>query len=616
MLEPSPPLTNGYSGGDPCCPHSHKNLSDPPQATEETPNTVTNGEISETDEIAASIDDENEPLGHHHFLYDVHIEYSPGGHLSSLDSSQQCFRMKYLPYMVKRDVCSSNQSSEGTSSSHSSSGCLVGEDSFNSEMSTKPIDVTKLTCAFLGNSEYVPSQKLSRRRVVIEMISAKLSQSATFNVPISNRSNLHARSERTLSTRESHGSRDVDNSSLNSSSLDGSLYENHSANQNISNITEHNAAPTTSKKFVNYTILIKTAPGLDSHPAVIERRFSDFLLLNQGLKQLPHLANIVDKQVAFPKKVYMGNFSVSNIAERSIVFAKLLDVCLTNSEILWSAPFISFLLDKELSEAHRLSLCGDPEDVQALIETVYFIEKKIYFNRLMSSRLSKSSDSTRSLPEPSNNEPRDCYSPLLPTTRTPIQSSSSDETISAESTKSNDINSSPISTATRSSPIESVNDDSGDDISDKIPSALSQRVMVTFCILILTYYRGENYSDLTFAVRDFARLVTSQSFIESIVHTRHFATLRACMLFLMNINRGNVIDEDHRLWFKQRLEDIDGAYAEVEDGLNNVISSATSNHSPRGRKVVDRKVCRVTNGDLTSMLRERNFCSFKSDKSS
>lgn len=561
----------------------------------------------------------SEPLGYHHFLYDVNIEYNPGGNRSRLTDNKHCFKMKYLPYMIGRNIHNSNIN-ESISDNDIDNDCDPDSQTESDKQissatqfqDSRYVDVTKTTCAFLGNSEYVPNNQTKHRHVVLEMISAKLSQPAHYMTPNSSFTNLLDLTEDPeqptcsndrLPTETSNGSSTVIQSQISSS-----------------------APPISSKRFVNYTILIKTAPGLDRHPAVIDRRFSDFLQLYQGLKSHEAYAKIIDEYVAFPKKVYMGNFSLIKIAERSVEFTRLLSLCMTRSCLLWSVPFISFLIDKELKDAHRLSLFGDPDDVQALIETAYFIVKKLYIDAPR-----RSGDSTSSL-DSSNNSNHERYSPVLPNGRPLILQSPSNETISADSNLSNAsrlANSSGSNNELRtSSPNYSVCDTS-EDFSSLTPdranlSSLNQRILVTYCTLFVVYCRGNQYTELKRTVQEFNQLISSQEFIESLVNTRHYNSLRACLLFLMNLTRGNVIDESTRLWLKRRLEDIDGAHAELDDSIGSsrtqrTTDSGVSTDNSGARKYpngddVNKGTNRVTKKDLTSLLRDRNFCSFNDNK--
>lgn len=358
-----------------------------------------------------------EPLGTPYYLYDVNIEYSPGGRRSHMPSERHSFKLKCLPYMIvsSREEYGDNSSNfqqvkqkvRRKNSIASSDSNTFDEDQSYSHSPRTPmehplptIDVTKATCAFLGNSDYVPSTNFGPRRVVIEIISAKVSQAATLfpNVP---QSPGYTSLVSTLAEQESP----IRTPSGRLNSPNGLLLTPHQHNRHLGRLANNNniklitsspstpnrtpkhttsspihTPPSASKRFVNYTLLIKTVPGLDKNPAVIERRFSDFLLLYQGLKSQESTAKLVDQHVTFPKKVYLGNFSLTNIAERSIEFSRLLNLCVTNDHLLRSIPFITFLMDKELKEAHRLSTCGDPDDVQALLETAHNIEQKLYLS--------------------------------------------------------------------------------------------------------------------------------------------------------------------------------------------------------------------------------------------
>lgn len=581
-------------------------------------------EIRNNEEEFTDICQDLEPLGYQHFLYDVNIEYNLGGGRDSSAGNRHCFKLKYLPYMIKANDIRSIYHHDNSVTSSDSSICdsqSIQDYVPSPSLDSRHIDVTKATCAFLGNSDFVPNYRFKHRRVVLELISAKLSQLAPYNLSNSyNHSSLVTLPERL--TDADHSNRSVQNAQrvTNHTSLTTHLVENSPNNKSYNgNISLSSTSPIlSSKRFVNYTLLIKTTPGLDNHPAVIERRFSDFLLLYQGLKSHEAYAKVVDKYVTFPKKVYMGNFSLTNIAERSILFTRLLDLCTSKTHLLWSIPFISFLLDKELKEAHRLTLCGDPDDMQALIETAYYILQKLYLDGIKTQAVSSSSSS---LEDASTN------SHILPIN---VPDNTDPSITSAISPTSGyfSINQNDHSNMT-SSPNNSLCDTSeGLDgcLFTKLSSAaLNQRILVTFCMLFLTYYRGENYRELKLAVQGFSQLIASQDYVDSMSQTRHHMTLRACLVFLMNMNKGDVIDENQRMWLKQRLEDIDGAQTNLNEAFNG--STSTDYNNPNGANNLREKrnhsndningntnMYRLTKGDLTSLLRDRNFCSFQDGK--
>jgi len=601
-------------------------------------------------------DEEREPLGYQSFLCDVNIEYNLGGKRSDHGSHEYSFKLKRLPYMVegcRRSSISSSRNSYNSnpingdgSSSNNTSNCdqnklnsdfdiecntddsNLSEIHFDSEINPEHLlDVSKTSCAFLGNSDYAPNLKTRRKRVVLELVSAKLADnnysSASGNP--SNITNLITLAENTTANvRNEAGTTDPNQSG-------GNGQEIVKISKEREQIT---LAASSSKKFVSYTILVRMVPGLDHYPAVIERRFSDFLALYQGLKRNKDSAKIVDDYVRFPKKVYMGNFTIEKIAERSIEFARLLNLCMKQSNLTWSVPFVSFLVDKELKEAHRLSMFGDPDDVQALIETVYHIFKKLYLKTRLNTDTSSISSQHQA------RSPSSLSTDITGTSSSQATSSSHSQQVSCKegspagsSSEQLQINASPkisqrkINTSRAShqsqtfensdintnnhegrtnngaplvDPVERNHHPSsnGEPVITLIASSIgpiNQRLLVTYCMLLVVHCRSYDYSGLRKVVQEFSQLISSQDFIDSLIFTRHYYSLRASLLFLMNLNQGNVIDESRRLWLKRRLEDIDANYAELTNSKND--------DDNRGKF--------MTKKDLTSLLRDRSFCTFQ-----
>lgn len=585
-----------------------------------------------------SAGDYNEPLGYQNFLYDVHVEYSPGGNQSSPLGSKYSFKMKCLPYMI---TCNDRLSHYSSIDSSSSDITNSDKEETNRQSildtqtidlagptSTMQIDVTRERCAFLGNSDFVPNFKNKARKVILELVSAKLSQSSGYRMPPdASISNLTTLTENQLPV-----SANSDTSSLSS-------YNSHSfTNHQESKIqTDANyklvppPSPSSSKKFVNYTILIKTTPGLDAHPAVIERRFSDFLNLHQGLMSEKAYASIIEKYVIFPKKVYMGNFSLEKIVERSIGFTRLLNVCMNNENLTRSVPFMSFLVDRELKEAHRLSLFGDPDDVQALIENAYYVEQKLYFTQEPQPGSVSSSCSL---------DLSNCHTSTLPDARSQAtpNHSRNNQTISSEEMNSSnniapdarrahdDVNLSDASLRSSSSMCESHNGGSLSSFEKDSLSPINQRILVTFCMLFVTYCRSQNHQGLRHAVGEFGQLISSHVYIDSLINTRHYNSLRACLVFLMNLNRADIVDDNIRMLLKRKLEDIDGIQTELDANIGASISNSRNLSSSlriRRSSLRDgdangmspvKETSRLTKNDLTSLLRDRHFCSFDGRK--
>lgn len=109
----------------------------------------------------------------------------------------------------------------------------------------------------------------------------------------------------------------------------------------------------TIKKYVVYDLSIRqdSLQKTDANPVNIDRRYTDFLNLYDGLRtEYPALMNIIP----FPKKAFIGNFSSALIAERSAAFEALLDHIMNHSDLRESQHFLQFLRDIELTKACRL----------------------------------------------------------------------------------------------------------------------------------------------------------------------------------------------------------------------------------------------------------------------
>lgn len=135
------------------------------------------------------------------------------------------------------------------------------------------------------------------------------------------------------------------------------------------------------KRFVLYTIIIKRAPGLETEPGIIEKRYSEFYMFFLSLrKSFP----LFFSEFPFPKKIYSNNFEADVIAERSIVFQHLLTFMLSIRELRNSAIFHGFLLNGEFKKCRRLLRNGAFEEAIICLENLLFILTKL--NRVESSR--------------------------------------------------------------------------------------------------------------------------------------------------------------------------------------------------------------------------------------
>jgi len=67
--------------------------------------------------------------------------------------------------------------------------------------------------------------------------------------------------------------------------------------------------------------MIRRASGQDPNPAVIERRYSDFVYVYESILRHHHPSILGD--FIFPKKVLIGNFKAEVITDRTEAFHKV-----------------------------------------------------------------------------------------------------------------------------------------------------------------------------------------------------------------------------------------------------------------------------------------------------
>ncbi|XP_046675234.1 sorting nexin-20 [Homalodisca vitripennis] len=133
------------------------------------------------------------------------------------------------------------------------------------------------------------------------------------------------------------------------------------------------------KKHVTYTItIVKEGSSPDSHPSVIERRYTEFLELYTGLHQ--EFPTIM-ANYNFPKKVVLGNFKNETIDMRKCGFEVLLSVVAQNEKIRESSSVINFFLGKEQSEALKLISEKNYSAAIAPLEMIFRLLNKLFTNR-------------------------------------------------------------------------------------------------------------------------------------------------------------------------------------------------------------------------------------------
>ncbi|XP_063239634.1 sorting nexin-21 isoform X2 [Bacillus rossius redtenbacheri] len=133
------------------------------------------------------------------------------------------------------------------------------------------------------------------------------------------------------------------------------------------------------KKHVAYTVMLrKDGATPDPHPAVIERRYSDFLELYESLRR-DHAGLMAG--VAFPKKVLLGNFEPGLISERSAGFEGLLCRAAAQDRLRNSRGLSRFLQRRELEEARAWLEARRYDQAVPLLENTFRLLNKLHTDR-------------------------------------------------------------------------------------------------------------------------------------------------------------------------------------------------------------------------------------------
>lgn len=116
----------------------------------------------------------------------------------------------------------------------------------------------------------------------------------------------------------------------------------------------------------------------DSYPSTIERRYTHFYNLHNGLKsEFPQLM----ASVSFPKKVLLGNFDNKLISDRSTGFEALLKYISTESKLRNSSALLKFLQDIELEKAKAILEKKQFSEAYPLLESNFRLLNKVYTDR-------------------------------------------------------------------------------------------------------------------------------------------------------------------------------------------------------------------------------------------
>lgn len=128
-----------------------------------------------------------------------------------------------------------------------------------------------------------------------------------------------------------------------------------------------------------YTLMIrKDGSQMDLDPAVIERRYSDFLELYESLrKEYPSLT----AGVQFPRKVLLGNFGPGVILARSSGFEEFLEHIGNNQRLRESSSFSIFVQGREFTEAKQWMEKQNYEQALPLLENIFRLLNKLHTDR-------------------------------------------------------------------------------------------------------------------------------------------------------------------------------------------------------------------------------------------
>ncbi|CAH1183596.1 unnamed protein product [Phaedon cochleariae] len=133
------------------------------------------------------------------------------------------------------------------------------------------------------------------------------------------------------------------------------------------------------KKYVIYTLQIRFIAGVDdANPSIIQRRYTHFLDLYNGLKkEHPNLMT----NISFPNKALFGNFDNDLITTRSTEFESLMKYIGSESQLKNSNSLRNFLQDIELKVAMELLQAKDYPLAYPLLENILKLLNKVYTDR-------------------------------------------------------------------------------------------------------------------------------------------------------------------------------------------------------------------------------------------
>ncbi|BES89030.1 Hypothetical protein domain [Nesidiocoris tenuis] len=135
---------------------------------------------------------------------------------------------------------------------------------------------------------------------------------------------------------------------------------------------------TQNQKYVAYTVMVTLAGHTDSYPAIVERRYSEFLHLYVTLRrQYP----IQLQAVRFPRKAIIGNFWPETITDRSKGFEHFLELICCSPALRNSPQVTNFFQRQELIHAMKLIEQHDFSHAATLVENCFRLMNKLHTDR-------------------------------------------------------------------------------------------------------------------------------------------------------------------------------------------------------------------------------------------
>ena len=126
--------------------------------------------------------------------------------------------------------------------------------------------------------------------------------------------------------------------------------------------------------FQVYTVMLVHSGGLDSSPALVEKRYSDFRILNTALQKY---SPEVMKDIVFPKKILTGNFKPSKIAERSRAFEQYMTHVYSEDILRLNSIFTNFFYGSELKDGYFALVNGHYDNAIKSFKTAVHLQKKL-----------------------------------------------------------------------------------------------------------------------------------------------------------------------------------------------------------------------------------------------